>query len=500
LKNNMNIEKKYIIKNATVIDGLGSEKFSADILVENGIIKEIGQLNNIDCHIIDAENNVVSPGFIDVHSHDDIALIVYPEMDFKVMQGITTVINGNCGNNVIPRHGTLERWQTRYPDNPIPEWNSYDEYMNLINSIKPSVNSAFMVGHGSVRNGSGLKNENRLPTNNEYDLMKGWIREGMEAGAVGFSTGLIYEPGRYASSEEIIELTKEISKYKGVYCSHMRNEGDNLLLSIEETINIGQKSETSVEISHHKVSGKDNWGLSKSSLDMIHQARKNGINVHSDQYPYTAGQSALFAIHQNNAFTDGKGGLGKVDGDKILIAHSPVNEEYEGKKLSEICDEFDLPEQEAAEKLLSTDPYILAVIESMCDEDLINILLDPYTMIGSDGVPASGANPHPRLYGCFPKILGKYVRDEKLLSLEDAVYKMTGLPAKKFNLNDRGTIETGKVADLVIFDPETIEDLATYDNPRVYPKGIKHVVVNGNFVVENSKHTGSRVGEIIKRS
>ena len=159
-----------------------------------------------------------------------------------------------------------------------------------------------------------------------------------------------------------------------------------------------------------------------------------------------------------------------------------------------------MPEQEAAEKLLSTDPYILAVIESMCDEDLINILLDPYTMIGSDGVPASGANPHPRLYGCFPKILGKYVRDEKLLSLEDAVYKMTGLPAKKFNLNDRGTIETGKVADLVIFDPETIEDLATYDNPRVYPKGIKHVVVNGNFVVENSKHTGSRVGEIIKRS
>ena len=294
LINNMNIEKKYIIKNATIIDGIGSEKFSADILIENGIIEEIGQLNNIDCHIIDAENNVVSPGFIDVHSHDDIALIVYPEMDFKVMQGITTVINGNCGNNVIPRHGTLERWQTRYPDNPIPEWNSYDEYINLINSNKPSVISAFMGGHGSVRNGSGLKNEHRLPTNNEYDLMKGWIREGMEAGAVGFSTGLIYEPGRYASSEEIIELTKEISKYKGVYCSHMRNEGDDLLLSIEETINIGQKSETSVEISHHKVSGKDNWGLSKSSLNMIHQARRNGINVHSDQYPYTAAQSALF--------------------------------------------------------------------------------------------------------------------------------------------------------------------------------------------------------------
>ena len=183
-----------------------------------------------------------------------------------------------------------------------------------------------------------------------------------------------------------------------------------------------------------------------------------------------------------------------------MIAHSPVNKDYEGKKLSEICDEFDLPEQQTAEKLLSADPYILAVLESMCEEDLINILLDPYTMIGSDGVPASGANPHPRLYGCFPKILGKYVREEKILSLEDAVYKMTGLPAKKFNLNDRGTIQIGKAADLVIFDPDTIEDLATYDKPRVYPKGVIHVIVNGNFVVKNFKHTGNRVGEIIKRS
>ena len=226
-------QNKYIIKNASVYDGLGSDKFQADILIEDGIIKEIGNIGNVDCKTIDIKGNAIAPGFIDVHSHDDIALIVYPEMDFKVMQGVTTVINGNCGNNVIPRHGTLERWQTRYPDNPIPEWNSYDDYIDLINSIKPSVNSAILIGHGSVRNGSGLKNQQRLPNLNEYDQMKGWIREGMEAGAVGFSTGLIYEPGRYSSTEEIIELTKVISPYDGVYSSHMRNEGNNLLLSIE---------------------------------------------------------------------------------------------------------------------------------------------------------------------------------------------------------------------------------------------------------------------------
>ena len=493
-------QNKYIIKNASVYDGLGSDKFQADILIDNGIIKEIGNIGNVDCRTIDIKGNAIAPGFIDVHSHDDIALIVYPEMDFKVMQGVTTVINGNCGNNVIPRHGILERWQTRYPDNPIPEWNSYDDYIDLINSIKPSVNSAILIGHGSVRNGSGLKNQQRLPNLNEYDQMKGWIREGMEAGAVGFSTGLIYEPGRYSSTEEIIELTKVISPYDGVYSSHMRNEGNNLLLSIEETIKIGQGADTSIEISHHKVSGKDNWGLSKKSTEMINEARDNGINVHSDQYPYIAGQSALFAIHQNNAFNEGEGGLGTVSGDKVIIAHAPLMPEYEGKKLSDICDDFDLPEQEAAEKILSQDPHVLAIIEGMCEEDLVTILSNPHTMIGSDGVPASGANPHPRLYGCFPRVLGKYARDEKIISMETAIYKMTGLPAKKFNLNDRGTIEIGKAADLVVFNPDTVIDLATYEKPRVYSEGIVHVIVNGTFVVNNSEHTGSRVGKIIKRS
>ena len=495
----MNSEK-ILLKNATVYDGLGSDSFISDILIESGIIKEIGKIENVDCEIIDIKGNAISPGFIDVHSHDDIALIVYPEMDFKVMQGVTTVINGNCGNNVIPRHGTIERWQTRYPESSLPQWNSYREYIDLINDIKPSVNSAFMIGHGSVRNGCGLKNEKRNPTNSEFDQMKGWIREGMEAGAVGFSTGLIYEPGRYSSTDELIELTKEISEFSGVYASHMRNEGSDLLLSIEETLNIGVKSETSVEISHHKISGKNNWGLSNESIEMIHHAIDKGMNVNSDQYPYIAGQSALFAIHQNNAFTDGDGGLGKVDGDKVIIAHSPLTSNYEGKKLSQICDDFDLDEQQAAEKLLSEDPHILAIIETMCEEDLTNILSDQYTMIGSDGVPASGSNPHPRLYGCFPRVLGKYAREEKIISLETAIYKMTGLPAKKFNLNDRGTIEVGKSADLVMFDPETINDVATYENPKQYPEGIIHVLVNGSFVVKNSKHTGKKPGKIIPRS
>jgi len=491
------MNKKYLLKNATIYDGTGSNPFNGNVLIDDGKIVEVGNIDNVDAEIIDINGKALAPGFIDMHSHDDVAMFVYPDMDFKLMQGVTTNVNGNCGSGVIPHSAAdIVNW---YPNlEGIPEWSSYGEYSELVNKSKTSVHSAFLVGHGPIRKAT-TGNEERMPTKSEFDTMKAWIKEGMEEGAVGMSTGLIYEPGRYSNTEELIELTKTISPYNGVYFSHMRNEAGNLIQSVEETIKIGEEAGCSIEISHHKVSGQENWGKSVESLNTIDEARSRGLNVHSDQYPYNAGSTSLFALVQNNAFTTGDGGMGSQTGDKVTIAGSSVDPSLVGKTLGDLCDEFDLPEQEAAQKILKTDPGIFIVTEGMVEDDIARILAHPTTMIGSDGVPLPG-NPHPRLYGCFPRVLGKYSREDGVISMEEAIHKMTGLSAEKANLNDRGLIKPGLNADIVIFDEDTIIDKATYDNPRVYPEGIIHVFVDGELSVKNGKQTEVRAGKVARRS
>jgi N-acyl-D-amino-acid deacylase len=491
------MNKKYLLKNATIYDGTGSNPFNGNVLIDDGKIVEVGNIDNVDAEIIDINGKALAPGFIDMHSHDDVAMFVYPDMDFKLMQGVTTNVNGNCGSGVIPHSAAdIVNW---YPNlEGVPEWSSYGEYSELVNKSKTSVHSAFLVGHGPIRKAT-TGNEERMPTKSEFDTMKAWIKEGMEEGAVGMSTGLIYEPGRYSNTEELIELTKTISPYNGVYFSHMRNEAGNLIQSVEETIKIGEEAGCSIEISHHKVSGQENWGKSVESLNTIDEARSRGLNVHSDQYPYNAGSTSLFALVQNNAFTTGDGGMGSQTGDKVTIAGSNVDPSLVGKTLGDLCDEFDLPEQEAAQKILKTDPGIFIVTEGMVEDDIARILAHPTTMIGSDGVPLPG-NPHPRLYGCFPRVLGKYSREDGVISMEEAIHKMTGLSAEKANLNDRGLIKPGLNADIVIFDEDTIIDKATYDNPRVYPEGIIHVFVDGELSVKNGKQTEVRAGKVARRS
>jgi len=491
------MNKKYLLKNATIYDGTGSNPFNGNVLIDDGKIVEVGNIDDVDAEIIDINGKALAPGFIDMHSHDDVAMFVYPDMDFKLMQGVTTNVNGNCGSGVIPHSAAdIVNW---YPNlEGVPEWSSYGEYSELVNKSKTSVHSAFLVGHGPIRKAT-TGNEERMPTKSEFDTMKAWIKEGMEEGAVGMSTGLIYEPGRYSNTEELIELTKTISPYNGVYFSHMRNEAGNLIQSVEETIKIGEEAGCSIEISHHKVSGQENWGKSVESLNTIDEARSRGLNVHSDQYPYNAGSTSLFALVQNNAFTTGDGGMGSQTGDKVTIAGSSVDPSLVGKTLGDLCDEFDLPEQEAAQKILKTDPGIFIVTEGMVEDDIARILAHPTTMIGSDGVPLPG-NPHPRLYGCFPRVLGKYSREDGVISMEEAIHKMTGLSAEKANLNDRGLIKPGLNADIVIFDEDTIIDKATYDNPRVYPEGIIHVFVDGELSVKNGKQTEVRAGKVARRS
>ncbi|HSU90102.1 MAG TPA: amidohydrolase family protein, partial [Sporolactobacillaceae bacterium] len=318
-------------------------------------------------------------------------------------------------------------------------------------------------------------------------------------GAVGLSTGLIYEPGRYARTEEIIELAGEMAAIGGLYASHMRNEAGGLLDSIRETIRIGEEARVPIQISHHKASGRENWGMVRDSLRLIEEARARGIDVTADQYPYTSGSTILAAVLQNRAFDDGQGPMGRVPGDKVLFASMPAHPEREGMTLKQFCDEWGVSERAAAERIIAEEGGDAVVIVGTMDEaDVRTVLRHPTTMIGSDGI-AAGSRPHPRLYGTFPRVLGHYARDERLMSVAEAVHRMTGMAAEKFKLAERGFVRAGYFADLVIFDPATIADVGTYENPRQFPNGLSHVFVNGTAIVADGKHTGARPGRALRR-
>jgi len=343
--------------------------------------------------------------------------------------------------------------------------------------------------------------EQRAPTAEEMDRMRAWVREGVEAGAVGLSTGLIYEPGRYARTEEIITLARELGAGGGVYATHMRDEAGGLLDSVREAIRIGEEGGVPVQISHHKASGQSNWGKVRDSLRLIEAAQARGLDVHADQYPYTAGSTSLYAVVQNGALRrDSPGAVGSLSGDAVLIASAPKHPAYEGRRLGELAVEWGIDIEAAAARIIQEEgEACFVVLFSMDEADVRTVLAHPSTMIGSDGVPAAGSKPHPRLYGCFPRILGHYVRDERVLDLPTAIHKMTGLPAAKFGFVDRGAVRSGAFADLVVFDPATIADVATYDDPCRFPAGIRAVFVNGTAVARDGEHTGARPGRALRR-
>jgi len=327
------------------------------------------------------------------------------------------------------------------------------------------------------------------------------VREGVEAGAVGLSTGLIYEPGRYARTDEIVALARELGKDGGLYATHMRNEADGLLDAVREAIEVGERAGVPVQISHHKASGRNNWGRVRDSLALIEAARARGADVTADQYPYTAGSTSLHAVIQNGAFRhDSPGGLGTLSAREVLIASAPPRPAWEGQTLAALAAQWRLADEEAARRVVAeTGEGCFVVVFTMDETDVRNVLAHPTTMIGSDGVPAGG-KPHPRLYGCFPRVLGHYTRDERVLDLPAAIHKMTGMPAAKFRLADRGVVRPGAYADLVVFDPARIRDVATYEDPCRFPDGLRAVYVNGTAVARDGAHTGARPGRVLRRS
>ena len=490
-----------LIRGAAVYDGSGGPARTADVAVTGTRMEAVGDLAGAQAGTeVDGRGLALAPGFIDVHSHDDFAVFLMPEMDFKVGQGVTTDVVGNCGLGAAPfapARRYLGFFGADHHASDLPDWDTYGEYLDAVDGAPPSLNVAVLVGHGTVRL-DAMGNERREPDAAEMARMLDTLAEGLDAGCVGYSTGLIYEPGRYSASDELVGLARLMAGTGALYASHMRNEGEHLLDAVAETIAIGEQSGVPVQISHHKASGAESWGLVEHSLGLIDEARARGVDVTADQYPYTAGSTSLFAVLQN--YEEGTAGVGAPDWTKIVLASAPGHPEMEGHNVAALAADLGVDPVEAARRIVDTEGYgAVVVIHSMSEDDVRTVMAHPTTMIGSDGIPTFGGKPHPRLYGTFARVLGHYARDEAVLTLEAAVHRMTGMPAAKFGLRGRGVIEPGAWADLVLFDPATIADVATYESPRRHPAGIRCVWVNGTAVVRDGVHTGERPGRALRR-
>ena len=486
-----------IIRNGSIIDGTGAPARPGDIAITGDRIEAVGAVSGTAKHEIDARALAVAPGFIDVHAHDDAAVIRDPRVDFKIMQGVTTDVVGNCGAGVAPANDTFraEYEKSLGPilgESSIP-WNTTAEYFAAVDEARPACNIAAYVPHGVLRfNVLGM--EKREPAHAEMQHMQALLEEGMQAGAIGMSSGLVYVPGTFAKTPELVELAKVAAKYGGIYTSHIRNESVVLLGAVAEAIEIGEQSGCAVQLSHHKSAGAPAYGLTKQSLPLIAEARARGVDVTIDVYPYVASSSGLAAMFR-------LGGDAAFEAAPAIIGSVKYNhEKYEGRYISDIAADLDLSIGDAVRKILHDEDNSPSVIMFIMDEaDVRRVVMDAHAMIGSDGLP-SGGKPHPRLYGTMARVLEKYVREEGVLPLEEAVRKMTSLPARKHLLRDRGVLQPGAFADIVVFDPQTIADIATYTEPRQYPAGIQHVVVNGAVTVESGRQTDARAGRMLRRA
>tara|TARA_B100000579_G_scaffold394753_1_gene372339 strand:+ start:2747 stop:4258 length:1512 start_codon:yes stop_codon:yes gene_type:complete len=492
----------YIIKNGLIVDGSNSKpKISTIGILKNKIITDIPSDSSAK-EEIDAENKIVSPGFIDVHSHDDFKVISDPKVSHNILQGITTMIVGNCGFGVSPFESAKEQMSALYEvkDSKI-KWGNFEEYFDVLNNHKMSINVGVLIGHHTIRRHSLDDLNKTTPNNTELSKMKNIIIEGMESGCLGFSTGLVYEPGRYSKTEEIIELAKILKKYNGVYVSHMRNEAEGLIESINETANIGIKSDVKVEVSHLKSVGKDNWGNSDRALDLINKYFEDGLDINVDQYPYTARSTMLKALLLNGTFNykNKISPMGKSMPNEVLLCSVPNEKSFEGKTLEDIQNVYDLPVEETVNKLLTEiSDKILVAAFGMDEKDVRNILKNRLTMIGTDGIDV-GSKPHPRAWGTYPRILDEYVNNLSIISLESAIHKMTKMPARKFDIKNRGEIKNDFWADILIFDQKKIKDNATFINPKNGPTGIEYIFVNGKKSVANGNILDAYSGTTIRK-
>tara|TARA_B100000686_G_C16799028_1_gene984517 strand:- start:111 stop:1715 length:1605 start_codon:yes stop_codon:yes gene_type:complete len=525
---------KTVIQGGHVIDGTGIPGRETNIAVVDGLIVEVGpNIAVSEATVIDARKQVVAPGFIDIKTHSDWTLPIMPKAESKISQGVTTEVIGHCGYSCAP---VLPGKSNELADylSPSAPWikfktTTFTDYLAQYRAL--SVNTIHLVGHNTLRL-MAMGMEDRTPTQKELDHMASMLVEALDAGALGMSSGLFTAPGSYSETEEMVTLGKILAKRGARYFTHLRDEGNSVFDSIQETMEFANQVGTHVQIVHVKLSGIDNWGNADKLLDLLADARNNGIPVDCDFYPYTAASNPLKnlfppwlqeggverMIHQlgDNSIRErlrleikqsGLNNFGQIpDWDAVRISISPDAPQFEGRTISDIAKErgkedFDV----ALDYIIEDRGQTRVLVNSIAEEDIIKFIKSSDIMIGSDGNSVSPegitgkGRPHPRFYGTFPRVLGKYCRDEGHLLLHEAIFKMTGASAKALGLRNRGLIKPGYAADLTIFDPSTISDCSTYENPHQFCTGIAHVIVNGKTAFLDGEHTGTLAGKILSR-
>ena len=496
-----------VVRNGRIVDGTGSPWYRGDLAVRGDTIVRIApRIDAPATRVIDAGGKVVAPGFIDIHTHARRGIFQVPTADNYVRQGVTTLMEGPDGSSPIPIKPFLERVAATH--------------------VTPNV--GLFIGQGSVRE-QAIGLVNRKATPDEVEQMRGLVRQGMEAGAFGLSSGLLYVPGTFTPTAEVVELAKVAGRMGGIYISHMRDEASGVLDSVRETIEIGEKGGLPAQVTHHKIIGKANWGRSVDTLELVDEARARGVDATIDQYPYTASSTSIQAALMPSWALEGgrpdvlkrlqtpavRSELRKETARLILeergggapqnvqLAHCDWDHALDGKRLGDVTKGRGL--EVTIDNAADTVLWIVerggcqAIFHAINEEDLQRILRHPATMIGSDGeIPIFGqASPHPRSYGTFVRVLGRYVRELKVITLEDAVRKMSAFPAQRIGLADRGVLRVGMKADIAIFDPNTVRDRATFEQPHQYAEGVTQVIVNGQVAFEDGKMTAARPGRIL---
>jgi N-acyl-D-amino-acid deacylase len=520
-----------IIRNALVVDGTGSPGRPADVGIRDDTIAAVGTVQGDAGHTLDATGLVLAPGFIDIHTHSDRTLVIDPGCDGALAQGVTTHVIGNCGSSPVPAIDDYaeeeDAFFARYDIKRT--WSTMAEYLRAIDERGVGLNVVALAGHGAIRRAAMGGSHMRPPDARELTAMRRHIADSLDAGAIGMSTGLIYPPSSYADTEELVEISKEMGQADRIYATHMRDEGLGLLDSVNEAIEIGRRSGSRVQIAHHKASDPRAWGLVNESLALIDQANADGLEIDFDQYPYRATSNGLASllpawVHEGgnkailarvrdrqqrarmvDEILSREGPRAGITWDDVLVADCRGDRTADGKTIAQLARERKMDPVDVLMDLLDkSDGIVAGIYFSLSEDDIVTVMQHPGMIVGSDssarviGGKTHEGKPHPRGYGTFPRILGEYVRDRGVLTLEDAVRKMTSRPAEKLRLDDRGTIDVGKRADIVLFNPATVRETATFQEPHAYPEGIPTVIVNGRLAFLNGERQDTLAGRVLR--
>lgn len=481
-RGNEEMQFDYLFRNVTVIDGSGGPQYRGDVAVKGDRIVEIAPaILGSAQHDIDGTGRVLAPGFIDVHTHDDINVIRMPEYLPKISQGVTTVIVGNCG---ISAAAARMKGEVPDPMNLLGEaghfiYPTVDAYAEAVKEARPAVNVGTLIGHTALRN-NHMDSLFRAANDVEIQAMREQLRLALQQGALGLSTGLAYASAFQSTTEEVMALAQELAAGNGIYTTHLRSEFEPILEALDEAFRVGRHAKVPVVVSHHKCAGAQNWGRTVETLALFDEVRAQQ-DVACDCYPYSASSSTL-DMKQITADFD------------IVITWSTPHPEMAGQTLKQIAESWSISLEEAGKRLMPAG----AIYYNMDEKDVQRVLRYPLTMVGSDGLP-NDPMPHPRLWGAFPRVLGHYSRDEQLFPLTEAVHKMTGMSAARFQLADRGLVKCGYFADLVLFDPQTVRDVASFSDPQQPAAGIEAVMVNGVMSYDQSQTIIGRAGRFLRR-